>query len=346
MPASANQDPRPSRRKARPGGWGIGVALGLLAAAVAGNMAAARRAERKNPPRGRFVEVDGVRLRYLEAGSGPPIALIHGNGVSADDYVTSGLFDALAAHHRVIAIDRPGFGYSPRPKERIWTAGAQAELMMQALARLDVKQPLVVGHSWGTLVALNMALDHPDGVQGLVLISGYYVPGVRLDSALAAGPATPGLGAVLRYTVSPLLGRLMAASVIKLLFSPAKVTERFRADYSIGMAVRPSQLQAVSADGAMMVSEAKRVQSRIGELRQPVLLIAGRGDKIASFKGQAERFARQLPHAELLAIHGAGHMVHHVATEEVADAIGRFARSAATIEAKVLPAPSERISAG
>jgi pimeloyl-ACP methyl ester carboxylesterase len=106
-----------------------------------------------------------------------------------------------------VAFDRPGYGYSDRPAGKLWTAAAQAHLLRRAFAELGLERPVVVGHSWGTLVALALALDHPDAVGGLVLISGYYKPTARLDVPLAALAAIPVLGDVLRHTISPYSAR-------------------------------------------------------------------------------------------------------------------------------------------
>ncbi|MBV9994474.1 MAG: alpha/beta hydrolase [Caulobacteraceae bacterium] len=303
---------------------GAGLVASLLAGAAAANVAAGRKAEKRQAPRGTFVESQGIRLRYIVAGRGPPLVLVHGNGVSADDFVTSGLFDALAADHRVFAFDRPGFGYSPRPSGRDWSAPAQASLLAEAMAQLGLQDSVIIGHSWGAIVAANLALELAGLVRGLVLMSGYYAPTLRLDSVLAAGSAAPVLGPALRYTLSPIVGRLMAPALFRMLFSPAPVPERFRADYSVGMAVRPWQLAASAADGAGMVHEAQRLQARASEITLPVLLIAGREDKIAGFEQQTVRFSQQLPNAAVVGVEGAGHMVHYVATDEVASAIRRW----------------------
>jgi len=186
------------------------VTAAVLGGAALLTHARARRAERQQPPRGRFLDLDGVRLHYLERGDGAPIVLLHGNGTMIEDWEISGVLDLAAERHRVIAFDRPGFGYSARPRRRIWTPAEQAELLSQALKRLGVNRPVVVGHSWGTLVALSLALDHPDEVRGLVLLSGYYFPTTRADVPLLSPPAIPIIGDVMRYTASPLLGRALA----------------------------------------------------------------------------------------------------------------------------------------
>src|ERR1700733_9542776 len=81
----------------------FGVAAAALAAALA-NHALAVRAERRDPPQGQFVTMDGVRLHYVERGKGVPvIVMLHGNGTMARDFVQSGVLDALAKDHRVVA---------------------------------------------------------------------------------------------------------------------------------------------------------------------------------------------------------------------------------------------------
>ena len=213
----------------------MGIVIGIvIAAVIAGAMAIfntwmARRAERRHPPRGRFIEVDGVRLHFLEQGRGPAVVLLHGNGTFSEDYRGSGLLDRLAARHRVVAIDRPGFGFSSRPRNRVWTPSVQAALLAAALDRLDLREPVVVAHSWGTLVAVALALDAPQRVRSLVLLSGYYYPTPRLDAALSSAPAIPVVGDVMRYTVSPVVGALMMGSLQRKIFGPMPVPDGFRA---------------------------------------------------------------------------------------------------------------------
>src|SRR5829696_2313979 len=142
--------------------------------------------EQTSRPPGRFVVVDGVRVHYIVKGKGRPVVLIHGNGTMAEDFVICGLVDQLAKNYRVIAIDRPGFGQTERPRHRVWTAWAQAHLLHRVLERLNVERPVIVGHSWGTLVALTLAVSRWRDIRGLVLLSGYYYPTPRADVALSA----------------------------------------------------------------------------------------------------------------------------------------------------------------
>ena len=149
------------------------VAAGALAATALLNRHLAKKAERDNPPAGRFLEADSVRLHYVERGSGEPLVLLHGNGSMIQDFESSGLVDLATKSYRVIIIDRPGFGHSSRPRNVVWTPDAQAQLIRRAFERLGVSQAIVLGHSWGASVAVALALKFPNMVRGLVLASGY-----------------------------------------------------------------------------------------------------------------------------------------------------------------------------
>src|ERR1700759_1256247 len=137
------------------------AAVAVLASAAVLNGYLAKKANRANPPAGRFVEANGVRLHYVERGEGDTVVLLHGNGSMIQDFESSGLVDLVAKDHRVIVFDRPGFGHSDRPRNVVWTPEAQAELFKAALSRLGVPNAIVLGHSWGASVAVAMALRNP-----------------------------------------------------------------------------------------------------------------------------------------------------------------------------------------
>jgi hypothetical protein len=109
--------------------------IGALALSALVNRHLAQKAVRDNPPQGQFLEINRVRLHYIERGTGEPLVLLHGNGSMIQDFESSGLVDLAAKNHRVIVFDRPGFGHSERPRNVIWTPAAQAELINNALQR-------------------------------------------------------------------------------------------------------------------------------------------------------------------------------------------------------------------
>jgi pimeloyl-ACP methyl ester carboxylesterase len=227
-----------------------------------------------------------------------------------------------APGHRFIAFDRPGFGYSERPRDRAWGPSEQARLLLRACARLGIERPVVVGHSWGALVALAMALDSPADVAGLVLLSGYYFPAAPLKTLSAAvGQALPLPRHVVRHMVVPVVRRLMAPSTVQRIFAPCAVPERFKQAYSIPLALRASQINAVEQEAAMLVDATGALCRLYPELAVPVRLIAGSDDGIVDTQFHSARLHRELPGSGFSCVPGCGHMVHHAVPEEVVGAI-------------------------
>jgi pimeloyl-ACP methyl ester carboxylesterase len=297
--------------------WAAVVAAGLALAVYL----AARAAERRNPPIGKFITVDGVRLHYFERGRGPAVVLLHGNTVMLQDYIASGVLDEAALRCRVIAFDRPGFGYSDRPRTKVWTPSAQAKLIQEALRQMGVERTVVVGHSWGTLVAVAMALDHRELVRSLILLSGFYYPRFRFDVLIASPPAIPLIGDVLRYTISPLIQGLSLPLILRQMFGPPPVPVRFKKLFPLSMILRPWQIRATAAEAALMIPSAMKLRARYAELTIPVSIIAGNRDRVVTTDRQSARLHAELAASEFETVKDAGHMVHHVAPDLVLAAI-------------------------
>ncbi len=297
------------------------LAAGALITCALLNRRTARKAERDNPPSGKFVRVNGVRLHYVERGHGEPLVLLHGNGSMIQDFETSGLIEAAARTYRVIVFDRPGYGHSERPRSTVWTAEAQSNLFHAALGELGVTRAIVLGHSWGASVAVALALRHPEAVAGLVLASGYYYPTVRSDVALLSGPAVPVIGDLLRYTISPVLGRMIWPLLLRKVFGPSPTPAKFNG-FPVEMALRPSTIRASAAESALMIPAAVAARrSHYGRLRMPVAIIAGEADRIVETGRQSARLHREVPQSTFDHVPGAGHMIHQTATARVMSAI-------------------------
>ena len=330
--------PNSTRLAHAPGPGAITIALGVAAAlggAALYNRAQARRAERDNPPVGCFLEVDGTRLHYLDEGPAdtattgvggePPVVLLHGNTVTLDDWIVSGVFDLIARSRRVVAFDRPGFGYSERPRDRSWTPAAQARLLRRACRRLGVERPVVVGHSWGTLVALAWALQAPQEVAGLVLASGYYYPSTRLDVALVTPGAVPLLGDLLNHTVSPPLTQMTLPGTLRKMFAPRRVPDRFRDIFPRASSRGRSRSAPCPRRVRSWSRRQRRCDGTMAEFSCPSVVITGDADRVVDPEDQSIRLAHELNDAELRIVPGAGHMVHHAVPLEVAEAINRVA---------------------
>ena len=301
----------------------VGIAaLGLTSAALVQYLS--RRAVALRKTIGGKLRVSGHTVQLVDRGTGPCVVVLHGNGSMLEDLSSSGLLDQLAEKYRVIALDRPGFGGTSRDTSEAWTPEREAALLSEVLAVLGVERAVVVAHSWGTLVALSLALRQPTSVDGLVLLSGYYYPTTRLDVALQTPASLPIIGNLLRHTVLPLIGRLNAPAAFRKLFTPLPVPQRFVDEYSVGMATRPSQLKSTADDTVSMPGAARALSAHYSEINVPVRLIAGAEDAIVSTAEQSERLNGVLPSSSLEILEGVGHMTHHARPELVVLAVDQL----------------------
>ena len=109
------------------------------------------------------------------------------------------------------------------------------------------------------------------------------------------------------------------------IFGPAKVPAKFADGFPAGLALRPSQLRASAADSALMVPDAFVPPSSYSVLQMPVVIVAGMDDRLIDTGKQSARLHRDIVHSTFYAVAGAGHMVHHTATDAVLAAIDEAA---------------------
>lgn len=308
------------------------IAIAALAAAAFVNRYLSNKAERDNPPVGRFLEVNGVRLHYVERGTGDAVVLLHGNGSMIQDFESSGLIDLAAKDFRVVVFDRPGFGHSERPRGTVWTPDAQAELIKAALTQLGVSKAIILGHSWGASVAVAMGLKYPNLVRGLVLASGYYYPTIRPDVVAMGAPALPIFGDLLSQTISPLVSRAIWPLMLKKIFGPKSVPTKFQA-FPKEMALRPSQIRASASEAALMIPDAFLLRGKYADLRVPTVIIAGEDDRLIDIDSQSARLNDDVAQSTIRRIAGNGHMIQQTATDEVMSAIREVAGASTELAA-------------
>jgi pimeloyl-ACP methyl ester carboxylesterase len=318
----------------------IGLALGAGAALTGLAFWAShqrRETEQANPPMGSFMEVGGARLHVLTRGSGRPVVFLHGLGGMVQDWTLS-LLDRAARNSRAIAFDRPGYGWSNRPTWSRWVPEKQAEVLLRATRRMGVERPVLVAHDFGTLVALAWALEAPEEVAALVLLSGYYYPTGRLDVPLLSAQSIAGLGAVARNTLSPMVGRTAMPKVMEKLFEPNPVPDAM-ALYPTDMMLRPSQMRAQAEDLAQLKAACQRLSPRYGDIRVPMVIMAGDSDRIVDPVVHSIHLHRDIPHSALKVLPETGHMPHHTAPSEVLAAID-MAWHESDVQARALMAPA------
>lgn len=296
---------------------------GVLACMAAAAHLLSRKIGDQHPPRGVRVPVDGGSL-HLVASPRPPspespsLLLIHGaSGNSAD--MTLALADRLGGTHHLVAVDRPGHGWSDRPGGRADSDPArQAALIRAAADRLGVKRAVVVGHSLAGVVATRLALDHPGLVAGLVLISPVTHPwpgGVAWYYDVAA---TPVLGWLFTRTVAPLAGWFLMEPGVRGSFAPETPPADYAQRSATALVLRPSQFEANAQDVAALLGHVEAQWRDYDGIRVPTTVIHGDSDTVTSAVIHSQAIARQIEGARLVLLPGGGHMPHHAHTELVA----------------------------
>ena len=290
--------------------------------------AEARRVEAAHPPRGRFIEVDGVRLHWVETGAGRigarPIVFVHGAGGMVEDLLSSRFAPLVGTRYRLVALDRPGYGHSDRPRTELAGPEAQARLLHQALAQLGVERPILIGHSWGGAMVLAYAQEFPADTAGVLVLAGWSHPARAATLWVAGLPAAPVIGGLMSRALAPALAGGLARDIIAQLFAPEPVPASFAA-FPIDLALRPSQLRANAEDLAALNADVARLRTRYRQIAVPVEILTGGADKIVDPAAHAFRLARAVPDAGFQVLSGVGHMLHHTQPEAVCAALERLA---------------------
>jgi pimeloyl-ACP methyl ester carboxylesterase len=300
--------------------------LTTSAAATLGACAAVPEEEalRRWPPIGRIMLVNGVDVHYWERGTGRPVVLVHGASGNLRDF-TFDLAPRLAERHRVIAFDRPGFGYSGRIAERGWDPAVQAALLTKATRELGAERPIVVGHSWGGALAMAWGLGTPEDVAGIVTLGGATMPwggDVSFLYALNASDVTDRLASnlVAAFATEGLIESFMEGT-----FAPQPIPAGYAAYVGGPLATRPRTVRYNAHDITNLDAALERQAAQYPGLEVPVEIVHGAVDRSVWPELHAEGMHALLPNSRLTLLDGVGHMPHHARPDAVIAAVDRLA---------------------
>lgn len=267
-----------------------------------------KRVEAGMPPEGRFITIRGSKVHYLEQGKGPAIVMIHGLSGVAQNFGYS-VLGQLARDHRVIAIDRPGSGYSMRHPRSSAALDVQADVVAGVIEALGLEKPLLVGHSLGGAVSLATALRYPDKVSGLALIAPLtHLPSETSKAFAALNIPYLWLRKLVGWTLAIPFSIRNREKVMDIVFGPEAVPKDFPALGGGYLGMRPSQFIAASSDMHAVPDVLPTMQQRYSSMQLPVAVLYGRHDRILNPQEQGQALVDVLPGAELELIDG-GHML-------------------------------------
>jgi pimeloyl-ACP methyl ester carboxylesterase len=308
----------------------LGLSLGVMVAVAAG-ATAWRAAQREaaalsdGPDEGAFVTVDGARVHYVMAGSGPDLVLIHGASGSLRDF-TYALMPRLTDRYRVVAFDRPGLGLSdPLPGGDITLAG-QARHLRRAAEALGVTRPLLLGQSYGGSVALAWALEEPP--VALILVSSPSLPWPGgLDPWYQINNSRIG-----RAMFVPLAAAWVPLSYVRRaidgVFAPEPAPAGYADHMGVAFSARASVLSINVAQVNALRDQLVAMEPQYPSLTLPIEIVHGDRDTIVPLDIHSRPFAARLANVHLTVVPGAGHMPHQTHTDVVLAAIDAAASRA------------------
>ena len=296
-----------------------------------------RRIEARYPPAGSRVEIGGGAVSVLDrAAKGEArgaILLVHGASGNAADMAVA-LGDRLSeAGFRVLSVDRPGHGWSDRiGGDGCASPAVQAAALRRAAEALGVAQAVVAVHSLGGLAGLALALDHPDFVRALVLISPVSHPwpgGVAWYYTLGARPLA---GAPFRRLVALPAGLLLMRSAVEGVFAPNRPPHDFIEATRLPLVLRPRHFRANCEDVAHAEAAVAAMSPRYREIRAPTEVVTGDRDGVVYAHIHSAGLARDVPRARLTTLPGVGHSPHHAAPDRIVAIVLAAERRAAERE--------------
>lgn len=280
-----------------------------------------RGIEASHPPTGQDVAFDGGSLHVLTDGTPSDLAaivLIHGSSGSARD-----VMHAFAPYLRektwVIAVDRPGIGYSRNhiPDFALASPEEQGRAIMQVLEKMGVSKPIIVGHSWGGSVAVAMAMTFGDKLSGVMAIAPPLYPWKGKPVWYEKLVTTPFLGSIFSHMVLTKYGYPQLQGGVERNFWPEEAPDNYAVHVALPLILRPARFRANAVYSMTLSANLDHLSKHYKTPACPLVLVSGDKDQTVNCGRNVERFHRDFPQTELIVFENSGHMIHHTKSKDL-----------------------------
>ncbi len=265
-----------------------------------------------------------AELHSIQAGEGQPVVMIHGNHSSLYAFQLS-IFDEVSQKYRALAVDLPGYGKSRRPRGKN-TFDDQAAVLHDTLTKLNIKNPVLVGHSMGSAMALRYILNYPGEVRAAVLIAPYTTPFKRIRKIYQV-TRIPVIGDLFFWTsVKPVQLFRNTGEWTKNGFAPEPVDLAYT-QKEVRLALRRKNFKNAARNMFALRDALREMSGRYGEIKIPVTILAGDGDLVAALEEQAKPLHEKIFGSELIVLRGSGHLPMFTRQKEILQAIDEAAKA-------------------
>jgi haloalkane dehalogenase len=265
-----------------------------------------------------YTEIDGLRLHYVDEGEGRPIVCFHGEPTWAFLYRKM-VPPLVAAGHRVICPDLPGFGRSDKPADRDWYSFENHLQHVSALlGDLDLSEATVVVQDWGGPIGTSWAVENDDRVAGLVILNtGLFLGRVSKGFMAWRDFAEKNPDLPVGFVIQGGTKTELSDEVVAAYEAPFPTVES-----KAGAAQFP--LLVPTSEEEPMVAQQRQVADALSRWEKPALVAFSDGDPVFPFPKAGDRYVDLIPSvSEQVKIEGAAHFLQEDRGEQIAEEILR-----------------------
>jgi pimeloyl-ACP methyl ester carboxylesterase len=281
---------KPVNGPRRHGNFSLLISAALL---ICLNFASAAAQQPAPSPINKEATIYGVKINYLEVGSGPVVILLHGLGGNATNWAFN--TNALAQKFRVIVPDQVGFGRSGKPFIN-YRIGTYVDFLDAFYKELKIERASLVGNSMGGWIAASYALAHPEKVERLVLV----------DAAGFAPPADFDVKQLSILNPSTREGIKQLASLV--FYNKKLFTSDAAVDLMLTQRITAGDGHTIQSLTESIARREDMLDNRLSAIKQPTLIIWGREDGLTPLAQYGERFRKEIPNSQLLVFEECGHV--------------------------------------